>query len=183
MKTLTGLAVALASATAALPAVAQTPPPPPPAEAKLQAMPYVMASGMSDLFEINSSQIALQKSQNPAIKRFATMMIRDHQKTTATTMAAAKKAGLTPTPPMLDAGATASITELQQAAPGDFDRIYLAQQLPAHKAALDLQQSYAAGGDQAALRANAKAAAPIVKRHVDMVTKMQAGEMGAGHKM
>lgn len=183
MKTFTGIALALASATAALPVVAQTPPPPPPAEAKSQAMPYVMASGQSDLYEINSSQIALQKSQNPAVKRFATMMIRDHQKTTANTMAAAKKAGLTPTPPMLDAGATASINELQTAAPGDFDRIYLAQQMPAHQAALDLQQSYASGGYQAALRANAKAAAPIVKRHLDMVTKMQSGNMAAGHKM
>ena len=183
MKTFTGIALALASAAAALPGVAQTPPPPPPAEAKSQAMPYVMASGQSDLYEINSSQIALQKSQNPAIKRFATMMIRDHQKTTANTMAAAKKAGLTPTPPMLDAGATASINELQTAAPGDFDRIYLAQQMPAHQAALDLQQSYASNGDQAALRANAKAAAPIVKRHLDMVTKMQSGNMAAGHKM
>lgn len=183
MKTFTGIALALASAAAALPVAAQTPPPPPPAEAKSQAMPYVMASGQSDLYEINSSQIALQKSQNPAIKRFATMMIRDHQKTTANTMAAAKKAGLTPTPPMLDAGATASINELQTAAPGDFDRIYLAQQMPAHQAALDLQQSYASGGDQAALRANAKAAAPIVKRHLDMVTKMQSGNMAAGHKM
>ena len=183
MKTLTGIALALASAAAALPASAQTPPPPPPAEAKSQAMPYVMASGMSDLFEINSSQIALQKSQNPAIKRFATAMIRDHQKTTAATMAAAKKAGLNPTPPMLDAGATASINELQQAAPGDFDRIYLAQQVPAHQATLDLQKSYAAGGDQAALRANAKKAVPIITRHLDMATKMQSGNMSADHKM
>ena len=115
------------------------------------------------------------------MKRFANMMIKEHQKTTAKTMAAAKKAGLNPTPPMLDAAATASINELQTAAPGDFDRIYLAQQLPSHQAALDLQQSYATGGDQAVLRANAKAATPIVKRHVDMVTKMQAGDMKAGN--
>lgn len=182
MKMLTGLAMVLASA-AALPAAAQTPPPPPPPEAKTQAMPYVMASGMSDLYEISSSQIALQKAQSPAVKRFANMMIKEHQKTTAKTMAAAKKAGLNPTPPALDAGATASINELQSAAPGDFDRMYLAQQLPAHQAALDLQQSYAANGDQAALRANAKAAAPIVKRHVDMVTKLQSGDMGGSHTM
>lgn len=188
MKMTTAFAMMLASA-AALPAAAQTPPPPPPLEAKTQAMPYVMASGMSDLYEINSSQIAQEKAQSPAVKKFAAMMIAQHQKTTAKTMAAAKKAGLTPTPPMLDAGATASINELQTAAPGDFDRIYLAQQLPAHQAALDLQQSYASGGDQAALRANAKATAPLVKRHVDMVTKLQAADMkggdmkGGDHKM
>ncbi len=172
----------LGAALFAAPAIAsaQTPPPPPPAEAKTTADAYVAAAGKSDLYEINSSQIAWQKSQNAGVKKFAQMMIDHHQKTTAATVKAAQKAGLNPPPPALDPGATASINELQAASPADIDRLYLGQQLPAHQAALDLQQSYAAGGDQAALRANAKAAAPIVKRHVDMVAKMQAG---GDHKM
>lgn len=153
---------------------AQTPPPPPPAEAKTTASPYVMAAGMSDLYEINSSQIALQKTQSPEIRKFADMLIQHHQKTTAATMKAAQKAGLTPSPPML-AGAKASIDELQAASPADFDRIYLAQQVPAHQAALDLHQAYASGGDQAPLRMSAKSAVPIIKQHLAAATKLQAG--------
>lgn len=176
-------ACALSAFIGTVPALAQTPPPPPPAEAKVSAMPYVMAAGMSDLFEINSSQIALQKSQDPKIRQFATMLIKHHQKTTAATMKAAQKAGLTPMPPALDAGATASINELQQAAPADFNRIYLAQQIPAHQAALDLHQSYSTGGDQAPLRASAKAAVPIVKQHIAAAMKLQSsGDMGS-HQM
>jgi putative membrane protein len=170
------LAFIAALAAYALPAMAQTPPPPPRPEAKTSAMPYVMAAGMSDLYEINSSQVALEKTQNPAIRRFATMLIKHHQKTTAATMKAAQKAGLTPTPPMLDAGATASITELQTAAPADFDRLYLGQQVPAHQAALALHQSFAAGGDQAALRTSAKAAVPIVQQHLNAAMKLQEGK-------
>lgn len=173
MKTSITLSLALALA-APLFAAAQTPPPPPPVEAKSQAMPYVMAAGQSDLYEINSSQIALQKSQNPAVKRYAEMLIKHHQMTTAATMAAAQKAGLTPPPPMLDPGATASINELQTASPTDFDRLYIGQQIPAHQAALDLHQSYASGGDQAALRASAKKVVPIVKQHLAAAQKMQA---------
>jgi putative membrane protein len=169
------LGLLLFAATSA-PLAAQTPPPPPPAEAKSSAAAYVAAAGMSDLYEINSSQIALQKSQTPAVRKFATMLIKHHQKTTATTMAAAKKAGLTPTPPALDAGATASINELQTASAADFDRLYLGQQVPAHQAALDLHQSYAAGGDQAPLRASAKAAVPIVKQHLNAAMKMNTGK-------
>lgn len=163
-------------------ASAQTPPPPPPAEAKTTADAYVAASGKSDLYEINSSQVALQKSQNPAVKKFAQMMIDHHQKTTAATMKAAQKAGLNPPPPALDPGATASINELQTASGADFDRLYLGQQVPAHQAALDLQQSYAAGGDKAPLKANAKTTAPIVKRHLDQATKLQSsgGAANAG---
>jgi putative membrane protein len=176
------MTLALALAGTALPALAQTPPPPPPPEAKMQADPYVMAAGKSDLYEINSSQIALEKSQNPALKRYAQMLITHHQKTTAATLAAAQKAGLAPPPPpALDPGATASINELQTAAPGDFDRIYLGQQVPAHQAALDLHKSYGKGGDQAPLRASAKKAAPIVQQHLTAAERMlKTGN--AGHK-
>jgi putative membrane protein len=178
MMKFTCAACALGLVMSAVPALAQTPPPPPPAEAKVSAMPYIMAAGMSDLFEIKSSQIALQKSQTPAVRQFATMLIKHHQKTTAATMKAAKKAGLTPMPPALDAGANASINELQQVAPADFDRVYLAQQIPAHQAALDLHQSYSTGGDQAPLRASAKAAVPIVKQHITAAMKLQkTGDM------
>ncbi|MEG3084583.1 DUF4142 domain-containing protein [Sphingomonas sp. PB2P12] len=169
----------LATMTSA-PLFAQTPPPPPPAEAKTAAMPYVMAAGMSDLYEINSSQVALQKSQTPAIRKFATMLIKHHQTTTAATMKAATKAGLTPTPPVLDAGATASINELQTASAADFDRLYVGQQIPAHQAALDLHQSYATGGDQAPLRTTAKAAVPIIKQHIAAAMKLQSGKTMSG---
>ena len=172
----------LLAATVGTASFAQTPPPPPPPEAKTAAMPYVMAAGMSDLYEINSSQIALEKTQNPVIRRYANMMIKHHQKTTADTMAAAKKAGMTPSAPMLDAGTTASINELQTAPAADFDRLYLSQQVPAHQAALDLNQSYGASGDQAALRMTAKKAVPIVKQHLATAEKMQQGG-SANHKM
>ena len=179
----TSTAVALAMCVGAIPAFAQTPPPPPPPEAMTQAMPYVMAAGMSDLFEINSSQIALQKSQNPKVRQFASMLIKDHTKTTAATMKAAQRAGLNPPPPMLDAGATASITELQNASAADFDRIYLAQQVPAHQNAFSLHSHYANAGDERALRTSARMALDPIRQHLDAATKLQKGLPGAMHAM
>ncbi|WP_298093034.1 DUF4142 domain-containing protein [uncultured Sphingomonas sp.] len=172
------VSIALLLAGTAVTATAQTPPPPPPAEAKVQADPYVTAAGRSDLYEINSSQVALEKSQNPAIRGYADMLIKHHQKTTAATLAAASKAGLTPPVPALDPGATASINELQLASAADFDRLYLAQQVPAHRAALDLHQSYGTGGDQAPLRATARKAVPIVRQHLAQAERMQQGAGG-----
>ncbi len=177
---LTGRALVLALTAA--PVFAQTPPPPPPAEAKMQAMPYVKAAGMSDLYEINSSQIALEKSRDPAVRKFAQMMIDHPRKTTAATVKAAQAAGLSPMAPALDAGATASINELQTASAADFDRLYIGQQLPAHQAALDLHQSYASGGDKASLKTSARAAVRIVKQHLSMLQKMPSGK-GADHAM
>ena len=170
--TMASAALALSLAAGAVPALAQTPPPPPPAEAKTTAAAYVMAAGASDQFEIQSSQIALQKSPNAATKRYAQTLIKDHNKTTAATMKAAMKAGMTPPAPMLDPGAAPSIAELNAASVTDFDRIYFAQQGPAHQAALDLHQSYAMSGDTPALKMSAKSAVPIVKRHLAGADKM-----------
>lgn len=179
MKTF-GLTMAMALAGTALPAMAQTPPPPPPPEAKTQAAPYVMAAGKSDLYEINSSKIALEKAQRPEVKRYAQMLIDHHQTTTAATMAAARKAGMTPPPPALDDGATASLAELQNAAPGDFDRLYLAQQVPAHQAALDLHRSYGTGGDQPSLRSSANKAVPVVRQHLTDAQRMMKATAKSG---
>jgi putative membrane protein len=174
------LPLALLLTGAAVSATAQTPPPPPPPEAKTQGPAYVMAAGKSDMYEIESSRIALQKTQNAGIRRYADMMIKHHQKTTADTLAAARKAGLNPAPPVPDAGITASLGELQAATGADFDRMYLGQQVPAHQAALDLHQSYAAGGDQPALKATGKKAVPIVKQHLAAAQRMQGAAGGAG---
>ena len=165
----------LAASLAALPAaaLAQTPPPPPPG-ATAQAQPYLMAAGAGDVFEITSSQVALQKSQNPQVRRFATMLIDHHTTTTNNALVAAKSGGVTPPPPVLDQNQRAMIGELMAAAPADFDRVFLAQQLPAHQAALAVNQGYAQGGDVPALRQAAAATVPVVRGHIAQVQRMQA---------
>ncbi|MDD1449865.1 DUF4142 domain-containing protein [Sphingomonas sp. H160509] len=119
-------------------------------------MAYVKAVTTGDLYEINSSQIALKKSQNLKIRQFASRLIEDHTKTMAKTMEVAVKNGLNPPPPALDTGSAASISELQTASTTDFDRLYLGQQIPAHRAAFGLSSYYANAGDDPALRRSAK---------------------------
>jgi putative membrane protein len=176
------IALTLLLAGAVTPLAAQTPPPPPPAEAMQKAAPYVLAAGKGDLYEIGSSEIAVQKSGDPAVRRYAEMLIRHHRQTTAATLAAARQAGVTPPPVAIDAGARAAIEELRRAPAADFDRLYLGQQVPAHRAALALHQGYGKSGDKPALRASAMKAVPIVREHLAAAETMQAGKPGhAGH--
>lgn len=150
-----------------------TPPPPVPPAAKVRAMPYLETAGTSDVFEITSSQIALMKSQNPEIRRYATQLINHHTATTNTALAAAKAAGVTPPPPVLEAQFRAMISELLAASPANFDRIYLSQQVPSHQGALELVTAYAEGGDTPQLRQAAAAAAPFVRDHLAEAQRMQ----------
>lgn len=166
-----GLAAALFAAPAAL---AQTPPPPPPPGATTQAMPFVKTAGASDLYEIESSRVALRKTRSAEVRELATMLIRHHTKTSADTMAAALAARVKPPKPMLMPEHRAQIAELNAASAADFDRVYLAQQLPAHQAALALMQGYASGGDKPQLRKAATGAVPIIQSHIDRINQLQA---------
>ncbi|MDB5694659.1 MAG: hypothetical protein JWN21_202 [Sphingomonas bacterium] len=144
-------------------------------------MPYVMAAGMSDQYEIQSSRIAVKKSPNARTRRYAAMLIQHHNKTTAATTRAAMRARLAPPAPMLDPRAAPSLAELNAASPADFDRVYFGQQVPAHQAALDLHSSYAANGDAAPLRATARTAVPVVRKHLTDAQRMMNGM--PGHNM
>ena len=118
-----------------------------------------------DLFEIQSSQLALSRSQNANVRQFAQMMVDHHNQTTDQLNAAARAAGTTPAP-RLNPMQIQMMTELQQAQPGNFDRVYMQQQIRAHEIALSMHSNYARAGDTPALRATAAAAVPIVSEHL-----------------
>ncbi|HWH22308.1 MAG TPA: DUF4142 domain-containing protein [Allosphingosinicella sp.] len=126
---------------------------------------YVDLAAASDLFEIQSSQLALARSQNPAIREFAQMMVTHHNQTTEQLNASARAAGITPAP-RLAPGQVQMMNRLQQTQPGSFDRLYMEQQVRAHELALGLHSNYARAGDTPALRATAAAAVPIVSQHL-----------------
>src|SRR5690349_8289734 len=62
---------------------------------------YVVMASASDLFEIQSSQIALSKAQRPETRQFAQMLITHHTRTSAGLTAAAAASGLNPPAPTL----------------------------------------------------------------------------------
>lgn len=162
--------LAFAAASLAAPVFAQMPAP-----TTTSAQPFLMMAAEGDIFEIVSSQIAVMKSQNPAVRNYATMLIDHQTKTTNIALAQAKAAGITPPPAILQAETRDIITQLLAAGPADFDRIYLTQQVPAHEQALALQSTYALSGDNAQLRTAAQAAVPLVTRHLADARRMLGG--------
>ncbi|QQV78005.1 DUF4142 domain-containing protein [Sphingomonas aliaeris] len=151
---------------------ALTPPPPAAPPTSIVAKPYLFLAGESDVFEISASQVALQRSQNPDVRRYAAMMVAHHTLTTNQALAAAKAAGIVPPPPVLQPDKRDMITRLLAIDAPGFDREFLTQQVSAHEAALSLHQSYAAGGDTAQLVTVAQGAIPIVTRHLEEARRM-----------
>ena len=135
---------------------------------------YVPMAAASDLYEIQSSQLAVSRAQAPAVREFAQMMIDHHTQTTAQLTAAANAAGVPPQP-MLMPMQEQMLSELQAAPAGEFERTYIRQQVRAHEMALALHSNYARRGDAAPLRTVAAAATPIVQRHLDRARQLSRG--------
>lgn len=162
MRTLSLLAAA--AVTAASPAYAQAADP--------AARTYVMKAGASDLYEIQSSQLLLQSTQDQRLKDYANMMITDHTKSTADVKAAAQSAGMKVAPPKLDATGRSNVAALRRAKGPARDQLYVQQQKTSHQMALELQQGYATGGTVEPLKNAAATIAPVVQHHVEMVAAM-----------
>ena len=133
---------------------------------------YVMTAGASDLYEQTSSQVVLETTSNPQVRSFAQMMLSAHAATTNRVAAAARRAGVPVSPPMLTPLQTELVTELRAEQGPARDMAYIAQQKAAHNQALFVQQAYVAGGTSAPLRQAASTVVPVVRDHIAMLMRM-----------
>jgi putative membrane protein len=145
------------------------PPPPPPVGLNnvLMAPGFLAHVASGDQFEIQSSQLALQASQNPAVRNFASLLIADHNRMSQAMAAAAASAGITPPTPALLPEQQAALAQLQAAGTGpNFDMAFRQAQITGHQGALGLMQNYATSGDVPALRTAAQQAIPTIQMHL-----------------
>jgi putative membrane protein len=134
---------------------------------------FVKNAALGDMYEITSSKLAATMASSADVKKFAANMITAHTATTAGLKAAIAKDGVKDTPPAaLDAEHQGLIDALKATKGEAFDALYKSQQTDAHTKTLALMQGYAAGGDQAALKAFASDTAPKVQMHLDMLGKI-----------
>ena len=121
----------------------------------------------ANLWEIESSRLALQVSANPAVRSFAEMIIADHTWLAGNMTAAGKAAGALPAPPEalmpLD---QAKIDQLRATPATVFDGSYRDMQVAAHQQAISLFRTYAAQGDNPILRTMASRTIPMLERHL-----------------
>jgi len=129
---------------------------------------FVEKVAISDMFEIESSKLAVERSQVPAVKEFAQMMVDAHTATTAELKPLAASASVAP-PTALDNDHTNKLEDLRKASAEDFDDKYIDQQTEQHENALNLLKDFASNGKDAGLQAFATKTAPAVDAHLQQV--------------
>ena len=126
---------------------------------------FLQAATGSNLFEIQSSQLALTKSNTAAIRAFAQQMITDH--TTAqnqvNTLAASRNV---PLPRVLPPELQLKITTLNTLSGAAFDAAYAREQVLGHQLSISLHQNEQTAGRDPAVVAYAAEKLPVITAHL-----------------
>ncbi len=130
---------------------------------------FVKEVGVSDMFEIQSSQLAKDKAAKGAVSGLRRPLIADHQKTSSELKSLVQEGSVrAELPDGLDSAHQQKLDKLKTLNGADFDKAYDADQVKAHKSAVDLFERYAKGGDNAALKQWAATTLPTLKSLLSM---------------
>jgi putative membrane protein len=136
---------------------------------------YVAKAAIGDMFEIQSSKLALRKSGDPKVKSFASRMIKDHTASSAKLKSIIRSEELPLVPPTkIDDAHQQMIDKLSAASESEFDKMFHEMQMNAHQEALALHQGYAENGLEPALKAFAKKTSAVVQMHLQMLQADQS---------
>jgi putative membrane protein len=144
---------------------------------------FVKEVAISDMFEIESSNLAEQKG-NAQERTFAQQMVTDHTKTSndvkRLVTSGKVKAEL---PTAIDSSHQSKLDKLKDASGKDFSSDSDSYQVSAHKDAVSLFERYAKGGDNPDLKDWAGKTLPTLRHHLDMAEELgKAPSVGQSSK-
>jgi putative membrane protein len=109
------------------------------------AADFVRQAAGSGVFEIESSRLALDKTLREPVRVFARHMVDDHSRANQQLASLARTQGIEP-PTQPDPAKQQKIAQLQTLSGSSFDRMYINEQVVAHRQAVDLFETASRNG-------------------------------------
>jgi putative membrane protein len=136
---------------------------------------FANKAAVSGMAEVEFGKLALEKANNAKVKDFASMMVKDHGMANEELkgIASAKNIML---PAALDAEHAKIQQELNAKSGAEFDKAYVKAMVEGHQKTLALMEDGSQNNQDADLKAFAGKTAPVVKHHLELITKIQ-GEL------
>lgn len=132
---------------------------------------FVEKAGIAGMYEVEAGQLAQERAASGDVKAFAATMVKDHSAAGEELKATA---GDIPVPTQLDAPHQALLDQLKAASATSFDKLYVDQQVEAHKDAVALFTNYSTQGPNGALKAFAGKTLPTLQHHQMMVGTLKS---------
>jgi len=129
---------------------------------------FAMKAAQGGIFEVKSSQIALQKTHNMRVMNVARRMVKEHSAANNELKTAAQDNGTT-LPTKTDPMHQAVIAKLSGLSGAAFDKAYIASQEKAHTDTVKLFEKEIAMGKSAGFTAFASKNLPEIEDHTKMI--------------
>jgi putative membrane protein len=137
---------------------------------------FVKNARIGGMFEVESSKLALEKSQDSGIRSFAQQMVDDHTKANEQLETTLTNANLMvdqpSSPDKLDKKHQAMLDKLRKASGDQFNKMYVKMQQDAHDEAVKLFTSYSKKGDNAEVKSFASETLPTLQEHRKHINSM-----------
>jgi predicted outer membrane protein/sporulation protein YlmC with PRC-barrel domain len=135
----------------------------------ISATDFVTKAAIGNMFEVESSKVALEKTQNEKIRPFARRMVQDHTAAGDKLKAAAQSN----VPTQLDQQHTQMLNELRGLSGQNFERRYVQMQVSGHRDAVSLFDRYTQQGDNQQLKQFAQQTLPTLRDHLKSIEEIQ----------
>jgi putative membrane protein len=134
---------------------------------------YVAMAGATDLYEVRSAELALERAHRPDVREFAQAMLTEHRRAAEELEAIARAVGLEDQmPPAMLPMHWDMLRQLERASASRFDRVYVDQQIEVHDIGLRLHRHFAERGYGPRLKAHADAILPVATRHLENARRL-----------
>ncbi|GAA4590274.1 putative membrane protein [Actinoplanes octamycinicus] len=145
-----------------------------------QDVEFLRAAHQSNLAEIAAGRIAFQKTTDPAVKKIAGNLMRDHIYMDADLTAIARSMRISlPDAPTEEQQALAR--RYQIAGADTFDEYFISTQLAGHREVHEMAADQVANGSVEAVQDLAEKAVPVITRHQQELRAAAAAEGMAGY--
>jgi putative membrane protein len=178
-------------------AMAPTPPPAAPPAAAGPTDPQIAAIVVAaNQVDIDAGNLAIKKTKNPEVKKFAELMVTDHTAVNKGAVELVTKLKVTPEESDASKGLTAggadNRAKLEKLDGAAFDKAYVDNEVAYHKAVINvLTTQLIPSAQNAELKSTLVGVKPAFDAHLEHAEKLQAtlegggsgAAMGSGHKM
>jgi putative membrane protein len=138
------------------------------------AADFVKKASVGNEFEVESSQLALQKSQDENIRHFAQQMIDDHGKAGEDLATATSQANMEAPDSSLDKKHQKMLDKLNADSGTDFNKDYIKAQVKAHNEAVSLFKDYSKHGDNDSIKSFASTTLPTLQEHKQAIDQLNS---------
>lgn len=144
------------------------------AKSEVPSEQFVKKASVSNLFEIETSKLALDRARNAKVKEFAQQMINDHTKAGEELKVSVQKSDVDSEfiATELDSSRAEKLENLKETSGERFDQQYIETQVEAHDEAVSLFQDYVQNGEDKTIQQFAEKTLPTLKQHQDHVRRL-----------